>query len=90
MREIGMAAPVAGERAPRSRSWGPGKLKQIIEFAPHRINEPGSFGFTPLHFAADGNREAAVGMLLAAGAEVNKLDEDGCSPLWFANTTLRK
>ena len=69
-----------------SRHTSDGDIEAMIEFAPHRVNEPGYCRMTPLHFAADGNRDASVRMLLAAGAEVNKLDNDGCSPLWFANT----
>ncbi|MFD8425514.1 ankyrin repeat domain-containing protein [Streptomyces sp. NPDC059466] len=46
-------------------------------------------GWTPLHFAADEQDAAAVGSLLAAGAEVDAPDEQGNTPLWQAVFTYR-
>ncbi|MEV0905919.1 ankyrin repeat domain-containing protein [Streptomyces hokutonensis] len=46
-------------------------------------------GWTSLHFAADEQDAAAVGSLLAAGAEVDAPDEQGNTPLWQAVFTYR-
>lgn len=46
-------------------------------------------GFTPLHFAAQGNAAEAVRLLLAAGAVVDLPDEFGDTPLWRAVSKCR-
>ncbi|WP_331740778.1 ankyrin repeat domain-containing protein (plasmid) [Streptomyces sp. NBC_00015] len=46
-------------------------------------------GWTPLHFAVDEQDAAAVGSLLAAGAEVDAPAEQGNTPLWQAVFTFR-
>jgi cytohesin len=40
--------------------------------------------WTALHFAARDGKTEAVERLLAAGAEVDPKDNDGCTPLWRA------
>ncbi|MFE2856184.1 ankyrin repeat domain-containing protein [Streptomyces lavendulae] len=46
-------------------------------------------GWTQLHFAADEQDAAAVGSLLAEGAEVDAPDGQGNTPLWQAVFTYR-
>ncbi|CAN0273174.1 unnamed protein product, partial [Ectocarpus sp. 8 AP-2014] len=41
-------------------------------------------GSTPLHLAISGGHEAAAGVLMMAGADVNILDTDGTAPLHLA------
>ena len=60
------------------------ELNLVVEFAPERINETDSNGWTPLHWAAGNVQEAAVSLLLSAKADVNKSDCDGWTPLGFA------
>ncbi|WP_329353113.1 ankyrin repeat domain-containing protein [Streptomyces sp. NBC_01261] len=46
-------------------------------------------GWTQLHFAADAQDAAAVGSLLAAGAEMDAPDGQGNTPLWQAVLAYR-
>lgn len=65
----------------------PTESSQIMEELPNRGSDPDlveSKGFTPLHIAAaKGSRECVL-LLLKYGANVNKKDDDGNTPLWEA------
>jgi len=56
------------------------ELKLVVEFAPERIHEPDNLGRTPLHWAAQNDQEAAVSLLLSAGADVNATDNSNETP----------
>ena len=68
------------------------ELELVAEYAPDRINETSSrHGNTPLHFAAGDGREAAVSLLLNAGANVNQTGEKyGRTPLYYASNARVK
>ncbi|MFD7875261.1 ankyrin repeat domain-containing protein [Streptomyces sp. NPDC059766] len=53
------------------------------------MNRESRRDWTQLHFAADEQDAAAVGSLLAAGADVDVPDEEGNTPLWQAVFTYR-
>ena len=62
------------------------ELELVAEYAPERINEANNVDWTPLHRAAitghlDYGQAAAVSFLLSAGANVNKTDNNGRTPL---------
>ena len=62
------------------------ELELIEEYAPDRINESESGGFTPLHYAALCDLDAAVSLLLSAGANVNHTDKyAGRTALYYAS-----
>ena len=62
------------------------ELELVAEYAPERINEVNSYGFTPLHNAVRScqDQEAAISFLLSAGANVNQTDNSGNTPLAYA------
>lgn len=45
-----------------------------------------SYGWTPLFYAVDNDKEEAVNFLLNVGAYVNVLDNNGHTPLYYAKT----
>ena len=57
------------------------ELELVAEYAPDRINDANSGGYTPLHYAADYGGEAAVSFLLSVGANVNQTNDSGESVL---------
>ena len=61
------------------------ELELIAEYAPDRINETDSGGFTPLHYAALCDQVAAVSFLLSVGANVNQTSISGQTPLYYAS-----
>jgi ankyrin repeat protein len=48
------------------------------------VNDRGSNGWTPLHFAASEGAKGAVELLLSNGADVDAKDIDGSTPLRIA------
>ena len=64
------------------------QLNLVVEFVPQRIDETDSNGTTPLHVAARNDQEAAVSLLLSAKADVNKTDDFGRTPLYYANVII--
>lgn len=72
---------------PNICSVSPTESSQLMEELPNRGSDPDlveSKGFTPLHIAAaKGSRECVL-LLLKYGANVNKKDDDGNTPLWVA------
>lgn len=63
-----------------------GDLTGIAErlLAGDPVDARGKAGFTPLHFAAQQSHGPAARALLRAGAEVDRLDRYGDTPLWRA------
>ena len=66
------------------------ELELVTEWAPNRINETDRDGWTPLHWAASYDPEAAVSFLLGAGANVNQTNKYGQTPLSWARTAQVK
>ena len=64
------------------------ELNLVIKLAPERINETDSSGRTSLQCAAQYDQEAAVSLLLSAKADVNKTDDFGRTPLYYANVII--
>ncbi|KAK6173433.1 hypothetical protein SNE40_016885 [Patella caerulea] len=52
--------------------------------------EDGYYTETPLHCACKNSDLKAVEMLIAAGAKVNAVDQNNCTPLWLAVEAGRK
>jgi ankyrin repeat protein len=67
-----------------ARDGSMAKFELVAEYAPDRINETDSGGYTPLHRAAGCNQVAAVSFLLGAGANVNQTNNSGRTALSFA------
>ena len=67
-----------------ARGGNMAELQLVAEYAPDRINETNSKGYTPLHYAALNDQEAAVSFLLGAGANVNQTSNSGSTPLYYA------
>lgn len=64
-------------------SWGDTEAIEILVLAGADINAKGETGFTPLHYAAEQNRPAAILKLLQLGAKAIEND-DGETPLELA------
>ena len=73
-----------------ARDGNMAELELVAEYAPDRINEATSDGWTPLHCAADSGQEAAVSVLLGAGANVNQTTKYGHTPLSYTSNTRVK
>ena len=56
----------------------------MLKAKPAILNEPDNQGFTALFLAADKGNEEALGALIEAGADINKGDEIGYTPLMAA------
>ena len=59
-------------------------LKVIVEKFPHTVNQPTSFGLTPLHYASESSNFDAIKFLIDNGAEVNSKSKLGQTPLHIA------
>ena len=67
-----------------ARDGSMAKFELVAEYAPDRINETDSGGYTPLHCAALYDQEGAVSFLLSIGANVNQTNNSGRTALSFA------
>ena len=54
------------------------------------VNLKNEYSETPLCFAIDNDREVIFDQLLSAGADVNQLAGDGCTPLWYVVNSYEK
>lgn len=61
-------------------------MSDILLLCLYCVRPQDEEGRTPLHFAADRGRSAAIACLLALGAAVDPRDEDGMTPLAYAVT----
>ena len=60
------------------------EVRRMLRAKPAILNEPDNQGFTALFLAADKGNEEALGVLIEAGADINKGDEIGYTPLMAA------
>lgn len=59
-------------------------LRLRIEHDPALVHSENELGKQPMHYAVYYNQEAALELLLAAGADVNAADKTGMTPLHVA------
>ena len=59
-------------------------VKFLVEEQAADVNQPDSWGYTPLHYAAASSNNALIEYLVAKGADVNALSVLGQSPVDFA------
>ncbi len=59
-------------------------LKQQLDHNPELVHAENELGKQPMHYAVYYNQEAALELLLAAGADVNAADKTGMTPLHVA------
>jgi uncharacterized protein len=60
-----------------------------LEEDPDTVNLADSAGFTPLHFAAQGQHAEAARVLIGAGAQVSARNGFGATALWVALMNVR-
>jgi ankyrin repeat protein len=65
-------------------------VKRICESDPNRVNEADQYDWTPLHHAAGQGAVSIVEFLIANGARVNALNNDGSTPLTVASGEVIK
>ena len=76
--------------AARKGHTGSRLLERMLKFPGLDLNaKDGERGWTALHGAAQRGRADIVQLLLDAGAEVNPLDDSGCTPLDLARRKHR-
>ncbi|MBU5483749.1 ankyrin repeat domain-containing protein [Clostridium sp. MSJ-11] len=56
-------------------------LRKITEENPKLLHEKDKFGFSSIHYAADGEEEEILQLLLDNGVDVNDKNDDGNTPL---------
>ncbi|QOJ78899.1 ankyrin repeat domain-containing protein [Infirmifilum lucidum] len=84
-----MQGPVDRELLEAAARGDYGKVKELLDRGAD-VNTRDKYGWTPLHYAADGGHLEVARLLLDRGADVNTRDNDGRTPLDLARAMGHK